>query len=124
MPSIESEIHQILFRQFVAYDCYVDCINGMPDHVHTLFLLSPKKSVSDVIGFVKGGSSHEVNQSLMLPSKFAWQSGYSAFSVSESKAVNVRRYIERQKIHHLGNNFAEELEWLERMNGIVPDTHG
>lgn len=121
-PSIEQKIHQFLFDQFVEYGCYVDCINGMPDHVHIQFLLNPKKALADVMGFVKGGSSHLINQSGLLNTKFAWQVGYSAFSVSESKTTVVRRYIQQQKPHHLGKNFAEELEWLERMNGIIPDT--
>ncbi len=121
-PSIEKTVHQFLFDQFVKHSCYVDCINGMPDHIHALFLLSPKKALADVMEFVKGGSSHLINQTGLLNTKFAWQVGYSAFSVSESKTSVVRRYIQQQKSHHLGQNFAEELEWLERINGIIPDT--
>lgn len=33
----------------------------MPDHVHCLFLLSPQKSIAEVIKQVKGSSSHWVN---------------------------------------------------------------
>lgn len=121
-PSVEVQIHQFLFQQLVEHGCFVECINGMPDHIHMLFLLSPKKALADVIGFVKGGTSHRINQSGMLPHKFAWQVGYSAFSVSESKISTVRLYIERQKVHHLGLNFAEEIEWLERLHGIIPDS--
>lgn len=121
-PSIEQQVHQFLFDQLVVSGCYVDCINGIPDHIHIQFLLNPKKALSDVIGFVKGGSSHLINQSGLLNSKFAWQVGYAAFSVSESKTPVVRRYIQQQKLHHLGKNYAEELEWLERMHGILSDS--
>lgn len=121
-PSIEQQVHQFLFNQLVEYGCYVDCINGMPDHIHIQFLLNPKKALAEVIGFVKGGSSHLINQSGLLTTKFAWQVGYAAFSVSESKTPVVRRYIQQQKLHHLGKNFAEELEWLERMHGIHSDS--
>ena len=121
LPSIEPEVHRLFFDQLVATGCFVDCMNGIPDHIHLLFRLNPKRSVAEVIGAIKGGTSHSINQSDLLPTKFAWQNGYSAFSVSESKVPTVRRYIERQKIHHLGENFAQELAWLERLHGILPD---
>ncbi len=121
-PSVEDEIHRILFTQFVATGCYVDRMNGIPDHIHILFLLNPKKAIAEVIGHVKGGSSHTINQSNLLPHKFAWQNGYAAFSVSESKTPLVRRYIDRQKIHHLGETYEEELKRLEQLHGLLPDS--
>ena len=46
--------------------------------------------------------------------KFAWQTGYSAFSVSESSVLEVQRYIENQKRHHQTKTYAEECEELVR----------
>jgi len=49
---------------------------------------------------------------------FAWQSGYGAFSVSESNAPSVVRYIKSQVEHHKRLTFEEELAVLLRKHGI------
>jgi putative transposase len=54
----------------------------MPDHIHALFLLNPQKSISEVIKQIKGSSSHFVNHQNLIDEKFAWQTGYAAYSVS------------------------------------------
>ena len=40
---------------------------------------------------------------------FAWQNGYAAFSVSQSKVDTVTNYIRNQKEHHTKKSFKEEL---------------
>lgn len=74
-PLITSSIEQTLFSlisdQLREVGCIVRIINGMPDHIHCLFLLSPQKSIADVIKQVKGSSSHYVNQHNLLAEKFA-----------------------------------------------------
>jgi hypothetical protein len=40
---------------------------------------------------------------------FTWQSGYAAFSVSQSRAAQVRRHIARQRQHHTRVSFKDEL---------------
>jgi hypothetical protein len=40
--------------------------------------------------------------------RFAWQTGYGAFTVSESQVPAVRRYIESQEEHHREITFKEE----------------
>jgi putative transposase len=42
--------------------------------------------------------------------RFAWQEGYGAFSVSESSAKTVHRYIQNQEEHHRKQSF--EAEWI------------
>jgi REP element-mobilizing transposase RayT len=69
----------------------------MPDHVHSLFLLNPKKAVADIIKQVKGSSSHEINKQNMIKGKFTWQTGYAAYSVSESLLEKVFYYIRIRK---------------------------
>jgi len=70
----------------------------MPDHIHCLFLLNPQKSISEVIKQIKGSSSHYVNQTNLISQKFAWQTGYAAYSVSESVLEKTFSYIQNQKI--------------------------
>ncbi len=90
----------------------------MPDHVHCLFLLNPKKSVSEVIKQVKGHSSHMINQHDLLNQKFAWQVGYGAFSVSKSNIKKVYQYIKNQKFKHRDKSLQDELESFRKLHDI------
>ncbi|MDP2688153.1 MAG: transposase, partial [Aequorivita sp.] len=90
----------------------------MPDHIHCLFLLSPQKSIADVIKQIKGSTSHFINQSNLIPEKFAWQTGYAAYSVSESVVDRVFRYITNQKAHHQKKTFLQEYDDFINLNGL------
>lgn len=104
----EQAVHNFIREQLKELSCPVRIINGMPDHVHCLFMLSPQKSIAEVIKQIKGSSSHFVNQQNFISDKFAWQTGYGAFSVSESGVDKVYQYIKNQKEHHKKKNFQQE----------------
>ena len=53
--------------------------------------------------------------------RFQWQTGYGAFSVSESKLLEVREYIRRQAEHHQKMSFQDEFVKLLRHHGIKYD---
>jgi hypothetical protein len=55
---------------------------------------------------------------------FAWQAGYSAFSVSESNVGAVRGYIRGQEEHHRRSSFDDEFVALLRKHGIQLATEG
>ena len=82
----------------------------MPDHIHCLFMLNPKKSITEVIKQIKGSSSRYINQNNLINDNFAWQVGYAAYSVSESVVDKVFQYIQNQKQHHAKKTFQEEYE--------------
>lgn len=96
-------------------------VNGVDDHVHLLASLSATKSVSEVVGKVKGSSSKWIHDTFPDRADFAWQRGYGAFSVSQSQIARVTAYIERQKLHHATVSFREEFLDLLRRHGIAPD---
>ncbi len=116
--SVESIIHEYIMEQFAELGCPAKIINGMPDHIHCLFRLNPQKSVADVIKQIKGSSSHFVNQHDLIADKFAWQTGYSAFSVSESAVGVVYHYIQNQKTHHQKKSFHQEYDEFIRVYGF------
>ena len=113
-PSWESQLHAFLKNQLLELSCPVRIINGMPDHIHMLFLLNSQKSISDVIKQLKGASSHWVNQQEYSNDRFAWQTGFAAYSVSESVKEKVFLYIQNQKEHHRRVSFQEEYEEIIR----------
>lgn len=118
--TFENTIHQFIATQLREQGCPVRIINGMPDHIHCLFLLNPQKSIAGVIKQIKGSSSHFVNQNNLISEKFAWQTGYAAYSVSESVVVKVFRYIQNQKQHHAKTTFHHEYDEFIRLYGLNP----
>jgi putative transposase len=120
--NIEKDIYQYLSKQLQDQGCYLKIGNGMPDHVHLLFTLNPQKAIIDVVKQAKGASSHWVNDALYpsaaIKNHFGWQTGYSAFSVSESQVGKVYDYIKNQKAHHAKRTFQEEYEGFLQLHGI------
>lgn len=84
-------------------------INGPQDHVHCLVLLPASLAVADVVRKLKSNSSKWVHETFAKARTFAWQAGYSAFSVSKSGVPEVSEYIARQEQHHARMSFQEEL---------------
>ena len=77
-----------------------------------------KKSADEIVKNIKGNSSHWINQSKFLKAKFAWQTGYGAFSVSESMIDDVRKYIANQKEHHKKISYAAEYNRFAEKYGL------
>lgn len=109
-PEIEQKVYEFMREQLKQIGCPVRIINGMPDHVHCLFLLNPQKSVTEIVKQVKGSTSHFINEQNLIPQKFAWQTGYAAYSVSESQQEKVFQYIKTQKQHHSLKTFQQEFD--------------
>jgi putative transposase len=90
-------------------------VGGHDDHVHLLSKLPASLAVADFTNKVKTNSSRWIHQQRVLHRAFGWQEGYAAFSVSESSADAVSRYIANQAKHHQKKTFQEELiEFLKR----------
>lgn len=96
-------------------------MGGMPDHVHLLVRWRPDESISDLLREVKSRSSGWIHDTFPEFGSFAWQDGYSAFSVSASQVEAVERYIANQHIHHGGMTYQEEVVALLRKHGIEYD---
>lgn len=114
----EKRIHEYMRQQFIESGCPVRIINGTSDHIHSLFLLNPKKAITEIIKQIKGASSHWINEQNLLAEKFSWQTGYAAYSVSESQLQKVFQYIKNQKSHHQKQTFAKEFEELIKLHGL------
>lgn len=96
-------------------------IGGVPDHIHLLARFKADRSVAAMTRDIKSSSTKWIREEFPRRSEFAWQVGYGAFSVSESQAAVVRRYIRNQEAHHARLSFKDELIGLLRRNGIEFD---
>lgn len=113
-PLIGKELRQSIFEHIKdkakREKIHLDSINGTADHVHCLVSLSPRISISELSNKLKGESSHWINAGKLTKGHFAWQNGYSVFSVSESQVDKVRSYIQSQEEHHRKISYTEEVE--------------
>ena len=100
----------------VLYD-----IGGVEDHVHLYLRWRPDGSVSDLMRTVKARSSKWVHDTFPAIGAFAWQEGYSVFSVSKSQEEAVKKYIVSQHEHHKKEDFKSELLRLLRAHGVEFD---
>src|SRR5687767_1230322 len=90
-----------------------EIVGGVADHVHLLASLRPVHCVADVMRELKKESTNWVKDS--FDSRFSWQEGYAAFSVSPTNINSVKRYIADQERHHAKRSFVDELrECLEQ----------
>jgi len=94
---------------------------GTSDHIHLLAALHPELGVAEAMRLVKANSSKWVHDTFPNLSAFAWQTGYGAFTVSESSIGDVIRYVDNQEEHHRRVTFEEEFVGFLRRHGIEFD---
>lgn len=100
----------------VAYN-----VGGVEDHVHLLIRWKPDGRLSDLMRIVKSRSSRWVHETRKGLAEFAWQEGYSAFSVSHSQRDAVDSYIANQAAHHQEMDYRTELLRLLTAHAIEFD---
>lgn len=127
LPLIDESFEQLLQKHIKSklindFESYVEEVNGTNNHVHILFKQSPNFSLKDIVKNVKGESSHWVNAGNLCKHKFAWQTGYSSFSISINKVGVVKQYILNQKVHHKKISFEEEIKKFLRIYGFDEKT--
>lgn len=121
-PLLDDSIRENIFKHIFDYskskDIYIDRINGYVDHVHILLSLSRDQTISKVMQFIKGESSHWINKNNLTKEKFEWQDEYFAVSVSESKLEILKKYIDNQVEHHKTKTFKEEYDDFMKLYGF------
>ena len=89
-------------------------VNGMPNHIHLLIGTKPNCNLSDLIRDIKANSSKWINEKKFTNFHFEWQTGFGAFTVSQSVVPKVIEYIKNQEEHHRKKTFKEEyVEFLK-----------
>jgi len=86
-------------------------IGGIENHVHLVVTVSPTLLISEWIGQLKGGSSHDVNQAMEKRQKvLQWQVGYGVVSFGTRDLDWVKAYVRNQRQHHDRKSTHERLE--------------
>jgi hypothetical protein len=91
------------------------------DHVHILCRLSKTLCIAELVRESKRESSRWIKSEARTLGRFAWQSGYGAFSVSPSHVEPLKEYIADQERHHRRETFQDEFRRLLRKYGLECD---
>ncbi|MEI6534631.1 MAG: IS200/IS605 family transposase [Verrucomicrobiaceae bacterium] len=112
LDDVRPDLHAYIGGTLNGMGCGPVEINTEPDHAHVLFLLSRTEALSDVVGGLKKSATEWLRARSPNYSRFHWQAGYGAFSVSQSALDDVRAYIRDQREHHRGRTFQDEFRAL------------
>ena len=115
-PELRSEVHAYLTATLQGQDCEPVQVGGVADHVHLLFGLSRTISLAELVKGLKTSSTKMMREK--GHGAFSWQTGYGAFSVSESNKRAVIEYIVNQETHHRKMTFQEEIRALLKKHSV------
>ena len=116
-PEMEQTVYDHVRRRAVdPGEVFVHEIGGTANHIHMAVAIPPTILISEWIGQVKGGSSHDLNELAIYDGDFHWQTGYGVVSFGTKDLPWVKEYIQYQKRHH------DQKTWQERLEQIThPD---
>lgn len=117
-PDICTRLYPFLGGITREFKCTSVQIGGISDHVHMLVLMRPDVAPSFLMQKVKGRSSTWMHETFPELSRFSWQVGYGAFSVSESMVEKVKQYIQNQEAHHRRDDSRTEYLRLLSSHGL------
>lgn len=84
-------------------------VGGTDNHVHIACTLPRTLAISKLLEEIKKTSSAWMKRQDATFAKFAWQTGYGAFSLGQSQLQTLIRYIDNQEEHHRNRTFEDEL---------------
>ena len=113
---LRSEAHAYLTATLRGLDCEPVQAGGVADHVHLLFGLSRTITLAELVKDLKTSSTKVMKDKGHRD--FSWQTGYGAFSVSESNKGAVIAYIVDQETHHRKMTFQEEIRALLKKHSM------
>lgn len=103
-------LHSYIGGMLRNQNCIPEAIGGVEDHIHILTSIRPAHCLADLVRDLKKDATNWIIEN--FDPQFAWQEGYSAFSVSPTAIDQVRRYILNQEEHHKKLPFLDELKEL------------
>jgi len=106
--SWRNQLHEYIGGTVNGLGGFTQGVGGTEDHVHILCGLKSTHTLSDFMRELKKCTSMWVKEKQHL-SRFAWQVGYGAFTVSPTNRSAVQKYIANQEEHHRKLTFRDEL---------------
>jgi putative transposase len=116
-PEIETLAYRFLKKRIIdTPGAFVHEIGGIEDHVHIALSIPPTLTISEFVGQLKGGSSHDVNEAIGRNDRtLQWQVGYGVVSFGTRDLPWVIEYIRNQREHHKHGTAQERLERITQL---------
>jgi putative transposase len=110
VPKVEAIVHHYLRGRCIdTSGVYIHEIGGTENHVHLCVSIAPTILISELVGQLKGASSHEANQKLGYKA-LEWQTGYGVVSFGTGDLPWVKDYVLHQKERHARGKVEDRLE--------------
>jgi len=111
-PTVEPLAYRYIKHKLVNTEgVFVHEIGGTETHVHVVVTVPPTITPSELVGQLKGASSHEVNQQIGTRDKtLQWQTGYGVTSFGTGDLEWVKSYVRDQRQHHVQGKTFDRLE--------------
>jgi len=120
-PAVEEELFAYIGGIVNNHGSRLIAAGGTGNHVHLLISMSKNVLIPEFVAELKRDSSKWIKTKGIKFSKFAWQDGYSVFSVGHTQVADVVRYIAGQKEHHQKTLFEDEMRSFYRRYQIDYD---
>lgn len=75
-------------------------------------MLGRQTTQANLVKELKRTSTLWLKETFKETQEFNWQAGYAAFSVSQSRLQDARRYVENQEDHHRKVSYQDEVRDL------------
>ena len=80
----KDELYKYISGIIANKDQKLMIVNGVPNHIHLLIGTKPNCNLSDLIRDIKANSAKWINEKKFTNFHFEWQTGFGAFTVSQS----------------------------------------
>jgi putative transposase len=118
---LRDEMHRYLAGISANLECPAIIVGGAADHIHLLANQSRKITLAEWVKELKRALSLWAKKKSPQWNLFQWQTGYGAFSVSQSQKERVREYIRMQEVHHRKSSFQDEFRKILQNHGVAFD---
>ena len=115
------EMFPMLSHHVKEIGCFPRRAGGWIDHVHVVCGLSRTVTIAQLVEHVKTETSKWAKKKPQGSKAFTWQSGYGAFSVSQSMLDRVINYVEQQEEHHKQRSYQDEFREMCQRHEIEMD---
>lgn len=114
-PFLHGEIEALCRKEAGVF---FKAIGGIYTHIHLAIQITPSVHIDELIGRLKGASSHEMNERFGKQA-LHWQRGYGIVSFAGLNLPAIQSYIRNQKLHHAKGRGLKRL--LERVDENAPE---
>ncbi len=119
---VETDLYAYIASVCRRNGCDAFRVGGTINHIHIACNLGRTITIAHLIEKVKSSSSTWMKKDKGCHD-FAWQAGYAAFSLGHSQRDQIVRYIERQREHHQGGDYKEEIMAFLKRYDVQYDEH-